>query len=155
MADGIDLTVSVEGLGKLYEGLELLPERVDAEVQKALYAGAQMVRTAAIKSLDDGDKSGRIYKRRSIVHQASAPGEAPSTDTGRLKNSITAYNNPGDKEAFTVAGRGLANYAPLLEFGTDGGQMLPRPFMFPALESCRQAIKDRINDAVRRALGKK
>jgi hypothetical protein len=37
-----------------------------------------------------GVKSGRRYKRGRRYHQASAPGEAPATDTGTLVNSIQA-----------------------------------------------------------------
>ncbi len=35
-----------------------------------------------------GPKSGRVYRRKSVVHRASAPGEAPAIDTGILRFSI-------------------------------------------------------------------
>ncbi|MGL5734764.1 MAG: hypothetical protein ACRCYS_07850 [Beijerinckiaceae bacterium] len=36
----------------------------------------------------NGRHSGRIYRRRGRIHQASAPGEFPATDSGRLLASL-------------------------------------------------------------------
>lgn len=44
-----------------------------------------------------GSHSGRIYVRRRGLHQASAPGEYPANDTGRLLASIKSSSN--DTEA--------------------------------------------------------
>ena len=37
-----------------------------------------------------GPRTGRIYRRGGVVHQASAPGEAPASDTGELRQSIVS-----------------------------------------------------------------
>ncbi len=146
----MDFSVQIDGL----QSLSSMPARVQAavtsQIQAGLYASAQQVRTEAIKSVQAGDKSGRVYKRRTVMHRASAPGEAPASDTGRLVNSIQAYNNPGGSEAFVVAGRGTVLYAALLEFGTS--RMAARPFMVPALEKSRAWINDRLRTAFQRGI---
>jgi HK97 gp10 family phage protein len=148
----VDFSVTIEGLDKLQTASAAIRQAVADEINKAVYASAQQVATEAKRSLQEGGKSGRIYKRRSVTHQASAPGEAPATDTGRLVNSISAYTG-GDGEAFTVAGRGTALYAPLLEFGTS--RIQPRPFMFPALEKSKAWITARLQQALQIGLAKK
>jgi len=41
-----------------------------------------------IRQMDRGGGTGRIYRRGGRRHQASAPGEYPVTDGGRLVNSV-------------------------------------------------------------------
>ncbi|CAN5263124.1 hypothetical protein BH10PLA2_BH10PLA2_00640 [soil metagenome] len=147
----MDFSVKIEGLDSIANATGAIKAAVQDEINKALFASAQQVRTEAIKSIQDGQKSGRIYKRRSVVHRASAPGQAPASDTGRLANSITAYPAQNG-ESMTVAGRGTALYAPLLEFGTS--RIAPRPFMLPALEKSKAWITARLQDAMRRGLAR-
>lgn len=147
----MDFSVKIEGLDKLEGASAQLRQRAADEINKAVFASAQQIRTEAIKSVQDGNKSGRTYRRRSVTHRASAPGEAPASDTGRLVNSIQAYAS-GNGEALTVAGRGTVMYAPLLEFGTS--KIAPRPFMVPALEKSKAWITNRLQDALRRALAR-
>jgi hypothetical protein len=45
-------------------------------------------RNIFIRKVSGGDKHGRIYRRGNVVHRASAPGEFPATDHGRLVNSV-------------------------------------------------------------------
>jgi len=82
-------------------------------------------------------------RKRDKPHFASAPGDPPARDTGRLMESVkvvsldeqnlTALVGP-DPAAFQDR-----DYYPLrLEFGTRA--MAPRPFMRPALERFKQAI---------------
>lgn len=86
----------------------------------------------------DGQKSGRIYRRRGAEHQASAPGEAPASDTGRLVQS-------GHTEVLTegqiVRGRVTWStaYALKLEVGTE--KVAPRPFVRPALAATKGAVE--------------
>lgn len=147
----MDFSVKIEGLDKIATASAAIRQNVADEINKAAFASAQKIASEAKRSLNDGNKSGRLYTRRSVSHRASAPGEAPATDTGRLVNSIVATFK-GAGEAFTIAGRGLAKYAPLLEFGTS--KIAPRPFMLPALEKSKAWITARFNDAVRRGIEK-
>ena len=144
----MDFSFKVEGLDKIAEAMAGVKQAVADELTKAVYAGAQKVVTEAKKSVLDGNKSGRVYKRRSVTHRTSAPGEAPASDTGRLVNSLHAEaGNPG--EALAIAGGSSVKYATTLEFGTS--KMAARPFMVPALEKSRPWISERLNEAVRKA----
>ncbi|WP_435007987.1 HK97-gp10 family putative phage morphogenesis protein [Tundrisphaera lichenicola] len=147
----MDFSVKIEGLPALAQNSERIKQNIADEVNKAVFASAQKVASDAKRSITSGQKSGRTYRRRTVTHQASAPGEAPASDTGRLVNDINAYLKGGG-EAFTVAGRGTVVYARMLEFGTR--LMAARPFFFPALEKNKAWIRDRIQDAVRRGLTK-
>ena len=75
-------------------------------------------------------------------HQASAPGEAPATDTGRLMGSIY-FDREGPLTA--TVGSKLA-YAEWLEYGTS--RMAPRPYFRPAVE----AVRPKFERALERAL---
>lgn len=74
-------------------GFRLNPE-FERKVQRAGEAtamlGGILGRNALLDTLDSGSPGrGRVYKRgRRRTHQASAPGDPPATDTGRLKTSI-------------------------------------------------------------------
>lgn len=144
----MEFEFKVEGLDKLDRALKGVPELVAKELDVALFAAAKHVEAEAKKSIASGEKTGRVYKRRTVTHRASAPGEAPASDTGRLVNSITAYP-PQKGESTVVAGRGTVKYASMLEFGTS--RMAARPFLFPALEKSKDWIRERLNKAVRTA----
>ena len=148
----MDFSVKIEGLDKLGHATSLIQARAKNEIEKALYVSGKKVEADAKLSILSGQKSGRIYRRRTVVHRASAPGEAPASDTGRLVNSINTYLNrlAGGLEAVVVAGRGLAKYAQMLEFGTR--KIAPRPFMAPALEKNKSWIANRLREGMRKAL---
>lgn len=79
-----------------------------------------------------GARHGQLYRRGirgTILHQASAPGEAPATDTGYLANSIGARMIGRTEGEVTVT----AEYAAVLELG--GVHMAPRPFFVPAVRA--------------------
>lgn len=154
----MEFSVSVEGLDKLAQANLRVQQSIIKELKIGLYASAQRVETEAKKSILSGKKTGHIYKLRSVQHRASAPGEAPASNTGRLVNSINSYlNTLGTAlESIVVAGRGVVKYAVMLEFGT--AKIAPRPFMLTAFEKSRQWIKDRlaraVNDGIKKAAKK-
>jgi HK97 gp10 family phage protein len=148
----VEFSVQVEGLDKIAKATREVQESIEREIDIALFASAKHVEAQAKRSILSGEKSGRTYKRRSVTHQASAPGEAPASDTGRLVNSINSYLDKGKSTALVIAGRGTVKYAAFLEFGTR--LMAARPFMFPALEGSRDWIRERLAAAVRKAAAK-
>lgn len=86
-------------------------------------------------------KHGREYRRRTRIHRASAPGEAPAIDTGNLVNSIkTTFPN----SVTGVIGIG-AEYAYYLEFP------LNRPFVRPAIDG---TIRDFRNAGIIRSVSR-
>lgn len=123
-----------------------LLDKVRSNVEKAVIQSIEGVREEAISLILDTQKTGRIYRRRSIEHQASAPGEAPASDTGRLVNSIRVEYDLPNLTGRIVVG---AAYGMFLEYGTQ--TIEPRPFLRPALARSKGVIEGNINDAVRRA----
>lgn len=112
--------------------------------------GLAMLNTAKRK-LGGGGKSGRTYRKYgpSRIHRASAPGEAPATDTGGLVNSGFHELDEGALEVEI----GFAKfYAALLEYGTR--MMAPRPFLLPTLEEWRSRISGVISKAIKARLSK-
>lgn len=84
---------------------------------------AQELRNAIVEELSTEGR-GRSYRRgRTAVHVASAAGDAPAVDTGRLRQSITALKVD---DGHWRVGTNVV-YAPYLEFGTR--RMAARPFM--------------------------
>lgn len=81
--------------------------------------------------------TGRLYRRRRIVHRASAPGQPPAVDTGRLRSSYTWKVGEDPQGAYVEVGTSV-RYAPWLEFGTR--RMRPRPHVRPAINDIRDQI---------------
>tara|TARA_X000001382_G_scaffold5313_1_gene4517 strand:+ start:168 stop:623 length:456 start_codon:yes stop_codon:yes gene_type:complete len=117
-------------------------------IQHAVFKSVADVEKHAKKSISQGSPSGRIYQRYKPkrTHQASAPGQPPATDTGFLVNNIKRKMD-SDNMGGEIASR--STYSKFLEFGTS--KMLPRPYMFPAMEKNKKKIKDRIKKAMQSA----
>ena len=114
------------------------------EIDEVCENTALDIQARAQMAIMNPPKSGRIYRRGNVVHQASAPGEAPATDTGNLVNS--AYTKKlGDSDYETGF---TAEYAAALEFGT--ARMAPRPYLRPAVEAVRDAFIRAIKRIVER-----
>jgi len=77
--------------------------------------------------------TGRTYTRGNITHTASAPGEPPAVDTGRLRASISFHTYTNYVDVGTNV-----EYAAPLEFGTS--KMAARPFLRPALQRNQREI---------------
>lgn len=96
--------------------------------------------------------TGRIYTRGGIRHQASAPGEPPAPDTGRLLQSIQWRVRHEGLHWFAEVGTNVG-YALYLEFGAAKGVknrqgkltqvqwiLFPRPVWGPALIQTRRRV---------------
>lgn len=113
-----------------------------------MLVGGEIVLNEANTSMQESPGSGRVYRRRGVEHQASAPGEPPSVDTGRLVQSGSVI--PIERGAQV---RYDTEYAAPLEFGTQ--TMEPRPFLFPAAiakaDDVREAVEEAITEAIENA----
>lgn len=140
------MKAQLNGTTELKRALAEFGINADKELADIVRGTAQNVRTHAIRSIQRGTKSGITYEKidPKRTHRASAPGEAPATDTGRLANSIQADIEGKSATVFTNL-----EYAPWLEFGTR--TIEPRPFMFPALEKERPAWNRRLDRIVDQA----
>jgi len=118
-------------------------------MQEVLLGGGQLIRGEAIRSIQQGAKSGKTYKKYNPTrtHKASAPGEAPASDTGFLVSNIRVK----DQKDF-VEVRSEASYSKFLEYGTS--KMLARPFMFPASEKSKPKIAEILFQKIKQSLDK-
>lgn len=129
-----------------------LAKNIEMEVGKALYVIAEKVKEQAIKLITSGGKGGIAYKRRTVTHIASAAGEAPANDTGRLIASINTTIDVKEQTARVTAGDGNVVYATMLEFGTKN--MAARPFFYPAGKMTKKFTDDRFAKALKLAADK-
>jgi HK97 gp10 family phage protein len=112
---------------------------------RGVVRATEAVRNEAIRLMLDSEHTGHIYGRRR--HQASAPGEPPAPDTGRLIGSITTTYDQKNLTGKVVVG---AQYGLYLEFGTQ--RMEPRPFLRPALANMQGEITRVITEEIQRGL---
>lgn len=122
-------------------------------LDQAIQRTAMEIRNTAVTSIQRGARSGRIYKRRSIVHQASGAGEYPKSDTGNLASHIRVDSRYLEADIGTDV-----VYGQFLETGVrgngkagDGWRMKPRPWLAPSVETNRQRWLDGINVALEKA----
>lgn len=131
----------VKNLKAFQSKLQKRTEHAEKHIMHLVQRSATLVENEAKNSMNEA-KSGRTYTIRGKPHTASAEGEAPAVVTGMLRTSITSNVKKSGQQ---VIGQIIANsfdntdYAVHLEFGTS--KMRPRPFMQPALEKQRPAIK--------------
>jgi HK97 gp10 family phage protein len=127
-------------LGKA--GQVLIDKQIEA-VQNAVF----LVHETAVKSIQDHQSEGRVYKRGSVTHVASEAGYPPNTDTGHLVQSIQMDFEDGGLKGFV--GTNL-KYGAYLEFGTT--KMAARPWLGPALLGNESNIKQMFSDALKDAV---
>lgn len=143
------VSVDIIGMDRLTRRLQKLPAETQKGVKTALISSALLVETSAKKAISQGKKSGKIYKRRGVTHQASAPDEAPATDRGRLVSSISHQELADGLEV--AVGTNL-KYGRFLEFGTSN--IAPRPWLYPSLKQNIKKIVKSIDIAVKIAIGR-
>jgi len=114
------------------------------DIDRVCEANALDIQARAQMAIQNPPKSGRTYRHGNVLHQASAPGQAPATDTANLvMSAYTKQIASSDYETgFT------AEYARPLEFGT--ARILPRPFLRPAVEAVRARFVAAIKRIVER-----
>ena len=124
------VTIQLRGRQIFLKNVEKYRKKQGRKLEEALHASALVVQNDARRSILKGPKTGRIYPRgKRSSHQASAPGEAPASDTGTLVRNILAEMDPRKLFVRIIA---KTKYSLFLEEGTK--KMKPRPFLRPALE---------------------
>lgn len=108
---------------------------IQAAALRGLTIGIHMVEGRAIQLITSPPKTGKVYRRRGVTHQASAPGQAPASDSGRLAQSRVINIFP-DWMIARLTFR--TDYAMKLEIGTS--KMEPRPFGRRALAMERNNV---------------
>lgn len=145
------------------------------EIEKALFAGGQLIESEAKSSITRGSVSGK-------GHKPSTPGTPPSNDTGVLKNNIETakhgvlkvrvtssapyaaihefggtINHPGgtpyfmrDGKPVFVSNSGAGAFHGLPKTKAHTITMPSRPYMRPARDKQRPAVKALVEDAINR-----
>lgn len=129
----------------LKRNLNLFDEKLQRNIQRAIEASALEVRKTAIKNISSGARSGKTYRKKRGLHIASAPGEYPKTDTGRLVASIRTDFGTG----YALVGSDL-DYSAFLEKGTR--KMDKRPWLQRSKDLSAAQIQKYMDDAIRDAL---
>ena len=157
------MKMTLQGDKELIKALRKLGTAGEKHAKTAVFATAFKIDSDAKKAIANGPKTGRVYteifrtingrvvpvgeragNNLSASHQASAPGEAPASDTGRLIGSGKATS-----DGLSATVNFAAKYAEWLEFGTV--KMAERPFLRPAVEVNKQFFRDRLSLAIERA----
>jgi HK97 gp10 family phage protein len=144
----MNIDFKVTNMKKALSQLDRLGKDMELPFQEVVKGGGQLIRAEAIKSIQTGAKSGVMYQmynpRRE--HRASAPGQAPASDTGNLVSKIIVKQK--SKNITNVESN--ADYSAYLEYGTS--KMEPRPFMLPAFEKSKKPILDAVFNRVKRKI---
>lgn len=116
-----------------------LQSEYERNAKQLVSRAAAMVHATAVQSITDGNKTGETYEKYNPrrTHRASAAGEPPAADTGYLHNNIFMDI---DSDGLGASVESRAEYSAYLEFGT--ANLAARPFMQPAVEANRRAIRD-------------
>ena len=141
----IAMTIALDTSG-LISKLRKMTNETPKEAKQAISDVSFKVEGDAKYAIQTGGRTGRIYKRGTKTHQASAGGEFPKTDTGELVSNITSEFSSMGLEV-TVGSRRSAPHGFMLEFGTS--KMAPRPWLMPTIYSNRDYINKRFEKSLK------
>lgn len=129
------ITVRVSG-DNVDETWDDIKESIKHQMASRGYRASNELRNAALDVLK-GQRSGRIYRvpGTKATYQASAPGEPPAVRTGAFRlgwKPQSVVESGGNRVISrirneTTTSNGAYKLAEILEQGTPGGQMAPRP----------------------------
>lgn len=169
-----DVKIEINGLKEVQDAIRAYQGDISKQLGLIVNAAALEAVSDVKRSIERGPKTGNVYYRipgprymtirkgsedgppvaffraegkqnLSPRHQASAPGQAPATDTGTLVSSI--YNEDRGRNAKAIGSR--LPYAFYLEFGTF--KMDARPSWVPAVERTIPKMLKRIELAIAKA----
>lgn len=144
-----DVKVEINGLKEVQEAIRAYQGDISRQLGLIVNAAANAAMSDVRRAIEGPPKTGREYARgRDKIHRASAPGQAPATDTGALATSI--YNE--DRGEYSKAIGSRLDYAYYLEFGTF--RIAPRPAWIPAVERTIPKMLKRVNVAIAKAKAK-
>lgn len=141
-------SIRVTGTDAVKRALAAFGSEIVSEVSKAVEASALEALTDVRKAIQGPPKTGREYRRGTKTHRASAPGQAPATDTGALVSST--YITKVDDYTQAIGSR--LDYAVHLEFGTVS--IAPRPAWLPAAERAAPRLQKRLRRIIAMAKAK-
>jgi hypothetical protein len=142
----MSMSIKLEGLQELQQALVNATKELQDKVELIVEATASDIHRTTVRRIQRGPATGHIY-RSSVAnkeHQASAPGEAPMSDSGRLAGSYSVVD--GDNRFTKFVSSNVwddeDDYAYMLEFGTT--KIKPRPHLLPSVEEARPTFERRL-----------
>lgn len=142
--------IRIEGEAELIAALKKFGADGEREIDKVVQATGIELRGDIVKMYQRSTPTGRVYEKFNPrrTHRASAPGEPPATDTGRLASSVR-YKKvaQGSAEVDTQV-----EYGAWLEFGTL--RIAKRPAWLPASEAARPKFRERLERALSRLINR-
>lgn len=141
------MRIEIENANEVARALAQYGAKAERLISDAVNATALEINGDVKRAIQRGPKTGVVYEKSNPNrrHVASAPGEAPATDTGALVSSLYFTREP--PLTATIGSR--LPYAYYLEFGAIN--MAPRPSWLPAIEENRPKFNKRLDAALRRA----
>lgn len=154
MAFELDLSAAARGVIRVAD----FPDLATGPIRDVLRDLAAQLRAAELAAIEGGTPAGRIYGRGPqkfrgnrkgnvkggvaiAFHRASAPGQAPASDSGGLVRSLrTALGSSRNQLRSSVVAQ--AFYGFMLESGTE--RIAARPSLVPQARSMTQQFVDRI-----------
>jgi len=143
MADEIVKAISVTE-NNVSDAVVKFAYLLDLEAKELISSNHGTGRISARRTVSGNRKKGT--GRRTLIHQASAAGEAPVTDTGRLVSSIRpAFYGMFRAEVGSLDQ--IAKYGGYLETGTSS--VSPRPWLEPTLDNNKSQLASYLDAAVK------
>lgn len=130
------ININMEGLNALLSQLQQLGAAGNEIIEETIFDVATETQALAVQGINGPPKSGVTYVKTNPnrTHTASAPGQYPASDTGRLVASVRAVPVANGYEVGTDVA-----YGPMLEFGTT--RMAARPWLLPSFERARVNVE--------------
>jgi len=142
----LDTKIDISGVQKMAKQVANAAKTTDNMISLAIKKSAILIDAKSKEKIQKGTPTGRTYKRRSVTHRASSPGDSPVTDTGRLVSSIR-FVMPGRMSAEVGSLANIAKYGNMLEEGTS--RMAARPWLEPTLKENAGQISNLITAAIK------
>lgn len=141
------IKITVTNLDAVQRALDQFGAKAEKEIATVLDAVGTSIINGVKKQMRES-KSGRTYKRGRFGrdHVASAPGEAPAVDTGRLINSSIYKSRVSPLELLVGSN---VKYSEYLEFGTR--RIKPRPSWTLQVYAHREKLDKLVEAAIKRA----
>jgi len=141
-----DVKIEIKGLKEVQDAIRSYQGDISKQLGLIVNAAALEAVSDVRRAIQGPPKTGREYLRgKDKIHRASAPGQAPATDTGTLVSSI--YNEDRGHNAKAIGSR--LPYAFYLEFGTF--KMDARPAWIPAVERAIPKMLKRVELTIAKA----
>ena len=135
----------MDGISALSRQLAELAGDADAVMTEVVTNLAVDTQREAVQGIQRGPATGAV---RPDGSRASAPGEYPMSDTGRLANNVVA-NLPTSGNLSAEVGTNI-QYGRYLEFGTS--RMAARPWLLPSFNKAKAGVEGKLKRAIERAL---